>query len=92
MPLLTSHRYQLKLFLSKTILQLLKRQKYSIVFDVKNVTLHFVDLEWSLKSLLASQNVMCFLTIFPLEEIALNIFWLVVHVHQGEKRENDITK
>ena len=43
MFLLSSHRYQLKFFLSKTFLHLWKRQKYSISFDVKNMTLHFVD-------------------------------------------------
>ena len=49
MLLLSSHRYQLKWFLSKTVLHVWKRQQYSILFDVKNMTLHFVDLERSLK-------------------------------------------
>ena len=44
-----SHTYQLKSCLSKTFLYLWKRQKYYILFDIKNVTLHFVDLERSLK-------------------------------------------
>ena len=90
--LLSSHRYQLKEFLSKTFLHLWKRQQYSILFDVKNMTLHFVDLERSLKSFLRSQNVVCLLTLFSSEEMAFNVFWLIVHMHRNEKRVNDITQ
>ena len=56
------------------------------------MTLHFVDLERSLKSFLATQNVVCLLTLFSSEEIALNVFWLIVHVHRNEKRVNDVTQ
>ena len=55
-------------------------------------TLHFVDLERSLKSCLTSQNVVCLLTLFSSEEMALNVFWLIVHVHRNEKRVNDVTQ
>ena len=58
MLLLSSHRYQLKYFLSKTFLHLWKRQQYSISFDVKNMTLHFVDVERSFKSFL-SHKMLC---------------------------------
>ena len=81
-----------KLFLSKTFHHLWKRQQYSILFDVKNMTLHFVDLERSLKSFLTSQNVVCLLTVFSSEEKALNVLWLIVHVHRNEKRVNDLTQ
>ena len=56
------------------------------------MTLHFVDLERSLKSFLTSQNVVCLLTLFSLEEMALNVFWLIVHLHRNEKRVNDVTQ
>ena len=56
------------------------------------MTLHFVDLERSLKSFLTSQNGVCLLTLFSPEEIALNIIWLIVHVHRNEKRVNDVTQ
>ena len=69
-----------------------KRQQYSILFDVKNMTLHFVDLERSLKSFLTSQNVVCLFTFFLLEEMTLNVFWLIVHVHLNKKRVNDVTQ
>ena len=92
MLLLSSHRYQLQQFLSKTFLHLCKRQQYSILFDVKNMTLQFVDLEQSLKSFLTSQNVVCLLTLFSSEEMALNVFWLIVHVHRNEKWVNDVTQ
>ena len=63
-----------------------------ILFDVKNMTLHFVDLERSSKSFFSSQNVVCLLTLFSLEEMTLNVFWLIVHVHRNEKRVNDVTQ
>ena len=56
------------------------------------MTLHFVDLERSLKGFLSSQNVMCLLTLFSSEEMALNVFWLIVHVHRNKKRVNDVTQ
>ena len=56
------------------------------------MTLHFVDLERSLKSFLTSQNVVCLLILFSLEEMTLNVFWLIVHVHRNEKRVNDVTQ
>ena len=59
---------------------------------LKKLTLHFVDLERSLKSFLTSQNVLCLLTLFSSEEMALNVFWLIVHVHRNEKRVNDVTQ
>ena len=52
MLLFSLHIYQLKQFLSKTFLHIWKRQQYFILFDVKTMTLHFVDLERSLKSFL----------------------------------------
>ena len=69
-----------------------KRQEYSILLDVKNMTLHFVDLERSIKSFLTSQNVVCLLTLFSSEEMVLKVFWLIVHVHRNEKRVNDVTQ
>ena len=92
MVLLSSHRYQLKQFLSKTFPHLWKRQQYSILLYVKNMTLHFVDLERSLKSFLTSQNAVCLLTLFSSEEMALIVFWLIGHVHRNEKRVNDVTQ
>ena len=56
------------------------------------MTSHFVDLERSFKSFLTSQNVVCLLTLFSSEELALNVFWLIVHVHRNEKRGNDVTQ
>ena len=56
------------------------------------MTFHFVDLERSLKSFLTLQNVVCLLTLFSSEEMALNIFWLIVHVHRNEKRVNDVSQ
>ena len=56
------------------------------------MTLRFVDLERSLKSFLTSQNVVCLSTLFSSEEIALNVFWLIVHVHRNEKLVNDVTQ
>ena len=56
------------------------------------MTLHFVDLERSLKSFLTSQNVMGLLTLFSSEEMALNVFWLIVQLHRNEKRVNDVTQ
>ena len=88
MLLLSSHRYHLKIFLLKTFLLLWKRQQYVN----KTMTLHLVDLEWSLKSFLTSQNFVRLLTLFSSEEMALNIFWLIVHVHRNEKRVNDVTQ
>ena len=75
-----------------TFLHLGKRQHYSFLFDVKNTTLHFVDLERSLKSFLTSQDVMCLLTLFSSEEMAIYVFWLIVHVHRNEKRVNDVAQ
>ena len=75
MPLLSSHRYQLRAFLPKTFLHLWKRQKYSISFDVKTVTLPFVDFERSLKRRPTSQNVVCLVTVFSSEYMTLNVFW-----------------
>ena len=49
------------------------------------MTLHFVDLERSLKSFLTSQNVVCLITLLSSEEMALNVFWLIVHVHRNKK-------
>ena len=49
------------------------------------MTLHFIGLERSLKGFLLSQNVVCLLTLFSSEEMALNVFWLIVHVHRNEK-------
>ena len=70
----------------------MKRQQYSILFDIKNITLYFVDLERSLNSFLTSQNVVCLLTLFSSEKMALNVFWSIVHVHRNEKRVNDVTQ
>ena len=56
------------------------------------MTLHFIDLEQSLKSFLASKNVICLSTLFSSEEMALNVLWLIVHVHRNEKRVNDVTQ
>ena len=56
------------------------------------MTLHFVDLERSLKGFLTSQNVMWLSTSFSLAEMALYVFWLIVHVHRNEKRVNDVTQ
>ena len=65
---------------------------YPILFDVKNMTLHFVDLERSFKSFLKSQNVVCLLTLLSSGEMALNVFRLIVHVPRNEKRLNDVTQ
>ena len=56
------------------------------------MTLHFLDLERSLKSFLTSQNVVCLLTLFSSEEMALNVFWSIVHVHRNEKQVTDVTQ
>ena len=56
------------------------------------MTLHFEDLERSLKSFLTSQNVVCLLTLFLSEEMALNVFWLIVHVHRNERRVNVVAQ
>ena len=56
------------------------------------MTLRFVDLKRFLKSFLTSQNVVLLLTLFSSEEMALNVFWLIMHVHRNEKRVNDVTQ
>ena len=56
------------------------------------MTLHFVDLERSLKMFLTSQNIVCSLTLISSEEMTLNVFRLIVHVHRNEKRVTDVTQ
>ena len=50
------------------------------------MTLHFVDLKRSLENLFTSQNIVCLLTLFSSEEMALNVSWLIVHVHRKNKK------
>ena len=43
-----------KMILSKTLLHLWKHQQYSILFDVKNMTLHFVDLKYQISKFITA--------------------------------------
>ena len=79
--LLGSQGYQLKSFLFETFLHLRKRQKLSFLFDVKNVTLQNHQPSM-FKEYFYIRNVVCLSILFSSEEMALNVFWLVVHMHR----------